>query len=366
MKESIRIDISDAICAENKVWCIAKSFSCLFCIDIESKKIISVKEIPETSYYKVNSFLQLRLFNNRIYCIPYNEKFIAVYDITKDKFEIIRIDLEIIQYKGVGGLFSGAAIYNEYLFLLPAFCKTIIRLNMETHEMVYITEWIEQVKDAIFDENEYCFMFQSVIRGGKLYVPFVGANAILELNCSDLQSSIHILGTEHKGYSGITYDGESFWMSKRMLGELISWNPETNVMRNIYLNQEKEKGHWNDCRGIIYQNGQVRFLPMLKENKIENKVENIIKEEGQYLFVKEEEKYILCYEEIKKQLIITDKEKKKQLELNILFDKNLINIELAFQKNKIFLESKEIGLDIMLLHMSRNIIKKKGNLYENK
>lgn len=351
MKEKIKVDISDAICVENKVWCISKSFSCLFCIDIDSKKLVRIEEIPKASYYKINSFLQLRFFENKIYCIPYNEKSISVYDIEKNKFEIININQEIIQYKGIGGLFTGAAVYNKYLFLLPAFCKAIIRLDMENHEMVYITEWVEQIKDYIFDENEYYFMRQSVIREGKLFVPFVNANAILELDCVNLKSNIHILGEEHNGYSGITYGGESFWMSKRMLSELISWNPDTNVIKTVYLNKENKKGYWNDCRGLIYYDELIKFLPMLKENKIESKIENIVKEDGQYLFVKEEEQYILYYEEIKEELIIIDKEKKYKNVLNVVMDNNLINIERIFEKGGILKEIDNNGLNIMLLKL---------------
>lgn len=350
MGKMVKMQIADAVWTEDKIWFAANRFNGLFCMDKETQKILWKGLFPNERYSQDNMFLNLVLIREKIYCIPYYAKAIAVYNIKEDKFESIQLDKDKMQCREGGGLFAGVKRCGDYLFMFPAFSKAIVRLDTNTQELLYITDWTEQIEKNGYNENEFYFLKQCVVNDNKMYVPFCNAEVILELDYNSLKSKIHKVGSEKTGYSGIAYDGKDFWMSAREFGDLIRWNLETNELERISLYQRKSKNVCRDYIGLTCVDGKVTVFPTLgSEDREDKKVQNAVIKDGQYLFVKETQESIAFCERNMCELTIIDKKTGYTFTAGLRIAEEIVDINQIFNENPFILEMPEISLHRMLM-----------------
>lgn len=54
-----------------------------------------------------------------------------------------------------------------------------MRLDIDSGELVYITEWLKDIQGLIFNRNDAYFGRQTVLNDNQLMVPFCNANVPL-------------------------------------------------------------------------------------------------------------------------------------------------------------------------------------------
>lgn len=339
--KKVKIEIEDAVLDGDKIWFSAQDFNSLFSMDLHTKKTEFVGRFPNEPYSGKRLYVSMKLIKKKIYFIPFYAKSIAVYDIEKRMFSNIHIDETLIKCNLNAPLFMGVEEYKNYLFILPVFSKAIIRINLLNDELKYIQDWSMQVQEHIFNPNDGYFRRQSVINGDKLIVPFCNANAVLELNCDTLQSKIYELGSQQRGYSGIYYDGEKFWLSPRSSGNLASWNLETNTISYTDANQ-----------------GEMENTPYAYVGVVNYKQRITMFSSKCFSFVKEENEEILFYRTDKGTLTIIDRNKKCKFEVPIVVNGIEVDIELLLKQGKSLLtESSSFNLQLLLLLIKKMKVK---------
>ncbi len=355
LKDKVKITIRDTVYTEGKVWFCPEEFNSLFSMDINTREVKLVGLFPQEPYRGLNLYSSIKLINNKIYCIPLNAKSIGVYDINMNKFAHILIDRAIAECKRKGYYYSGAIEYKKYLFIFPFSCSCIIRLDLDNYNVDYISDWYEEVRTEIFDENGGFFNRQIIEKDGILYASFRNINAILELNAETLHSNIHRLGMEQSGYSGICCDGDNLWMLSCSKDFIRGWNKYNDKIINIKLDKNSKA-----YTGIFAKekSSRINGAKIIKSEK-----KNIITLIGNYYFVKEEKEFMIFYQDDIGLLTIYNEITGVKLQIKLLINYKYIDVNRLYEekgqiketfvfniKNYLFMNNKvqnEQGLNIL-------------------
>lgn len=221
------VDFSDSIILNDKVWFFSNDYNGLFCLNLSNQKIKFMGQVPFEPIYQQQLYSSIIAWENKICLIPFKAKKLAVYDTNTNRIEPVElIDTEKEQF------FSGAYIYENFLFLFHFFDATILKVDLRSNEIRVIDGWLDSVEPYLFGQSDFYFTYfrkQLVCRQGKIFIPFCYANAVLEIDCITSAYIIHVIGKEEQGYAGICEDGDNLWLvPKRRNGKVVKWNLETN------------------------------------------------------------------------------------------------------------------------------------------
>ncbi len=316
LNEYVKVSIEDAVIYEDAVWFITNTFNSLYSMNILTGETRLEGFFPNETYSGQRLYESMQLIAHKIYFIPFYAKTIAVFDIRKKQFSTIEFEEKRLGCKLDKALFGGSKVYGKYLFMFPEFSKVIIRLNTEIDKADYISGWDEEVRRICFNEDVY-FRRQVACKGNKLMLPFCNANAVMELDCDTLEYQIYRLGTEKRGYSGICFDGEQFWLSSRTNGSLVQWNPNTNYAKIMELDQNNDVQTLYLYVGIVCCQKEIRIFPSIKREYAKTENEQIVLQEGIYTFVEDKNHMLLYFRNDIGHLVIVNKEDGSQFEIEI-------------------------------------------------
>jgi len=340
-----RIGIEDAIKLDDKIWFCISEYASIGGLDIKTGQL-QFYDIPiQGEYLSGRTFTSMVIVERKIYLIPFMEKEIVCFDVDKKVFDSIEIDMNIIGKNET--LFMGGIAYQEYVFVMGAHVPVILRLNTNTKKIDYVTNWKNKIDAEIFDVNDGYFRKQCVVVEGKLYAPFCNANAIIEMDCEDLKTTVRKLGEETQGYSGICVWGEDLWLSPRKNGSVKKWNIFTQSIETILVsNMDELRDVVTSYVGIDLMGEEVTLFPAieLSENIYINNSKIKVKN-GIYSLVHSDVEYVIFYERENGILTLWDRTTKEQIEFQI--DDFRANMRKLLKGNA-FVEKKEIDLKKML------------------
>lgn len=344
----IKVNMNDAVWDGDRIWFCARNFNSLFCIDVKTGEIEHVGVFPDEPYSVEVLYMEMELVDNKLYCFPSKAKSIAVYDIIKKEFYKIALDENILFLNKETWRFCGVKRYKKFLFVLPIYSKCIIRLNLETDEVEYLNEWLEEYKENDFDETESFFWKNSVLIDNKIYAPFVNVNGVLELNCDTLKSVIHKIDGIEGGFTDACYLNGGLWMTSYKTTDLVCWSQDDDTIK-IICTHSRENKQLCPYVGIKSYKNKIMLFPRLLREEFTDKYEysNIVVMEGQYFFVKENEGELIYYELDNSILTKMDLRTGRKKEIKILLNSLFIDTEKLFDGCERIKEER--GIECILL-----------------
>ncbi len=360
-KDFGKVCVLDAVYFREQVWFSACYFNGLFALNRKTGKVEFSGQFPgeETnSWYLYSSAIAI---DNRIYFIPFLAKTIAIFNVEKKTFSDIALDKKYVKSGKNRCLFMGTEKYKQYIFIFPVFGKCILRLNTENGQLVYITEWLNQIKDIVFDTEDGFFRQQCVIREEKIYVPFCNVNAVMELDCNTLITKIHVVGKKKVGYSGISFDGSSFWLSPRAYDHILKWNPNTNEKEEIRICSIKREVRPYAYVGILCLPDKVVIYHSEDQKEwIDTSEKRVEIAEGNYSFVKSDGEKCIYYRSDLGMLAMFDTTRSCKEEIEVIVENELC-MNLCMNERKIIYELPEKNLvQLILLIKKEKKVKKKS------
>lgn len=332
------IDFNDAVIWQNKVWFFSNDFNGLYSIDLSNQEIEFRGQVPFEPQSEQHLYSSLVIWENKIYLIPSIARRMAVYDMVTGNFEPLDL-LDVNKHQ----LFYGNCLYGNNLFLFHFYDKTILKINLKSKEITVLDEWVDKISPYLFKNSGANFTYfrkQLVCRKGKIYIPFCYANAVLEIDCENLQSDIHIIGTAEQGYSGICEDGEDLWMApKQRNGAVVRWNPKTGH-KDIF--QCKDDSSSLAYIGIAKEHGQIFLYSAVELPQFPHNSSFEIKPD-RYRFVSVSDQYVLALDIDKNALIIYDKATDEERESIISIEYENTPLFQAF-KERVVMESRTQSL----------------------
>ena len=241
----------------NTAWMSGLYVNGLFKMDLKSGKIDYVGQFPWYKKDTTSLYSKVYKYDNKIICLPNTAEGIAIYDITKSEFFKIDIDSSKCEENS----FISIAAYKNYVFLIGRSKPVILRINMDTYEVMYINDLIKISKKSIIDSFSPCFEKDLCVIQDNFYIPFSNSGLLLNFNMKELNYVLYDLGKD-RTFNSICFDGKSnLWIAPRKAGAIVRFNIETEAIEE-YTDYPVD---FDSCditfSGIEYSDGFIYLIP---------------------------------------------------------------------------------------------------------
>ena len=245
-------------------WATAMSINALFKMNIEDCTLKYVGSVPgealsDTTIFRATLYRSSVEYYGKIYFAPYFAKEIAVYSIEDALFEKIPFKHNFGRLE-TDKAFFGIVAYDKDIIFTPYQYPAIIRLNTETNEISYFSDWVNPLLERMDDHSGALFL-SPISVGTSILLAACGTNAVLEFDMDTCKTVIHEVGEKEYRYGGICFDGENYWLSPRHDTPVVKWNPKKGVIKEfteIFSGNDVSK--WVFL-SVYYNSGYAWFLP---------------------------------------------------------------------------------------------------------
>lgn len=169
---------------------------------------------------------------NKLYFAPGSANEIGVFDILTNA--LFKIPIEIPQTLHKTKYFPEAKFfasvqYKKWIFFVACSYPAFIRYDLETQELKYYSDWVEKLEKYSSTTEDVFFRQQACVRGNQFVIAACNSNAVVVFDMDDCVSQVFEVGSKGCRYSGICYDGETYWLSPRGVGPVVNWDPKKLV-----------------------------------------------------------------------------------------------------------------------------------------
>jgi len=182
-------------------------------------------EYIETVHAK-NYEANLRIAENKkkLYFAPYKNDKISIFDMEKKSFEQI-------SFKDNGKFkleFIDVVSFKSFIYFIPIKFSAIMRLNVDTNEIIFFSEWINKIS------NVHRF-FNSCIVDTKIAIVMHEVNAIMFFDMETNGYEIKHIGEKFEQYNDICFYGQNCYISSFYEGYIVKLNGQSNKTSKIKL-----------------------------------------------------------------------------------------------------------------------------------
>lgn len=284
---NLRFIIDDAICVDNKIYIFTRDFNLFYVADLSDGRLLFFEQLPEADFLEKRLVSKIIFWNNELYFIPFSNNDIWIYLLESREWEKIEIKKQQINYSSA--CFQNAVIYKDSMFLFGGRYPSIIKIDLITKAITYISKPIEE-KNKLMKEK---IIRTPYFRGkplrieNMLYLASCMDNSVLLFNMDNCDYQWIEVGSKENTYSGIEKRGMDFWIAPRQNSPIVKWDGKDGVveykldkisdLENIYFADISKRE--NDL--IIYAFRNKCFSLLISKN------DEIKKERHDYSFYKE-------------------------------------------------------------------------------
>ena len=209
------------------IWGTALEFNGLFRVHLRTYQVEYVGQFPEEKaegFYLYNGIAE---YNEKLYFCPYNAKHIAVYDKRTSTFHTICLRESI---RNGERKFSDIMVDGKYIYFKGRNVDAIIRLDAETTELIYIENWVNEMRRRQMIQHDFLLQAGCVYHDD-LYYFSQGARGLLRMALSDFSYEFIPLQYSHQdGYFRVVHGGDLLWLLPARDGCLACYDPQTGNM----------------------------------------------------------------------------------------------------------------------------------------
>ncbi len=205
----------DGILVNNKMYFVARDIPIIYMIDANTGKSEFVSNLFKDSISLKQSSRKIVRWENELVIIPYNSAYIYIYNFITNKIDCINN-----KWSEYGYMYIEAFEYNDKIYMIGAFQKNILELDMKTKNLTVRNTYFEKFINA----NELFCRSGYVVDSDIMYIALAVSNEILKIDMKTWDYSIIKAKGIEGGFSGIAYDGKSFWLSARRGNSIINWD----------------------------------------------------------------------------------------------------------------------------------------------
>lgn len=207
------------------IWFCPGSHNGLYRLSKDDGKARLMARIPGEELAKPNLYRAAVSYQKKIILVPWNAREIAVYYL--DSAICRKLTLDSYCNPNGGGKFYEAFSYGKYAWFLGTVYPVIVRMDMDTEEMVYFSEWADWLKGK---GTDYLYLSDYVIRGKYAFCSYCYEDAVLKIDLQDGGMETIPIGSGVSGFYGMADDREDIWFSPTHGREFVQWNPDTGHM----------------------------------------------------------------------------------------------------------------------------------------
>lgn len=243
-------------------WFTASNFNALFRMDKQTWKPHYISSFQRETASGQRLYGPIIAYDGKLYFTPCLAREIAEYDTERNT--IRKISLPDIagrkRTRDMTGLKFGSVFqYKTWLFFVGCHYPAIVRIDMLTGELDCFSDWLEPL-GKLASEHETVYFKSACVTGSLIVAAAMNANAVVVFDMDTCISKVYEVGSKKCRYSGICFDGNDYWMSPRLDGPVVRWNPDTTYTEYNDLPDGFEYGtlsFWT----IRYSAGYVWLFP---------------------------------------------------------------------------------------------------------
>lgn len=237
----------------NTMWILTNFSSTLVKIDLYSKKIVGIFQIP-LEKYEDYEFVELKKINEYIYMLPHNARDMYCFSIVEEKF--LKLKLPLYEYEWeICKKFKQMLYKNNFLYLIGHGIKAILRVDILKKTITRIVDYsnCKQILayDAIFIQNS-------------LYIPLAETAKILKLDSRN-NTLEEILLEGEEGFLTITNLNNNLLLTDMNNNRLVYDLKESRIvekecLKEVHIKNEKVDMYNNYQKVIINQDNEYYFM----------------------------------------------------------------------------------------------------------
>lgn len=220
--------LTAAVLFDNYIWGTANEFNALMKINIKTNNIELIERFPEEDDFTTALFGDMVHIDGKLVFAPMSASNIVIYEIVSRKFTLIPVDEGIANnsklYKENYKFFK-AVIQDRDIYFVGCSFPAIIRMNVDTYQLTYITEWADVLDGYISDWNDTYFRSVHISKEQEMWMPSCSCNVLIKFSLLEGSFQYFTIGKRENHFCDIEYDGKLFWLSSKNGHELISWDP---------------------------------------------------------------------------------------------------------------------------------------------
>ncbi len=198
-------------------------------------------------------------WNDYVIVAPFRTKaVISVYHVKKKTLQEIWLQ----DFKNVAdndAKFMMCFSHGKYVYLIGYEYPAIVRLNMESLEPEYITDWILHMDDGSQSPCKAYLAYGTVV-GSVAILPLVEKPGILKLDLDTGETRIVAVPSTAKGFNSVNYAKGKIWLVDAYESKLVIWDPDVNVALDIWIDGEDKKQAFPFWKAAVVQD-QLLLIP---------------------------------------------------------------------------------------------------------
>lgn len=226
---------------DENIWFAAPQFNGLVCVNKKNGRIVKIVKMEWamlTGKYMYSDILMYE--GHKMLLVPNRCSAIGIYDIEQDKYLPIKIDEEVLTPRDVCSM--GGFIYGEYLYILPSQMKAIVKMDIKSGKLKYISDGLHEIEKK---ERAFYFRGNYEIVGKKVYAPLVSSNGVVVLDLEN--DTIEITATQKiSRCSTVNRIGNYLYFGGWEQPKVWKWNLETEEISETTIRfQHKNEKQFN-------------------------------------------------------------------------------------------------------------------------
>lgn len=272
-------------CAEEngKIWMALKNRNGICEIDKKTLCGKIIKNFESESLADIDLYSHIEKVRNTLIFTPGMAEKIAVYNLDLQSLSYISLKILDRCYKEnpFDIKFWNTLQYQSDIYMFGYSYPAIIKIDTNSLDVVYITDWVEEIEANIqVGNNDGYFTTGHVIYDNYALIPVGCMNAILELDFITGRTQIKRLNIPIKGLSGLSSeDGENIWIVGRSGNAVKSdkylwmverdnspnrvfcWNRKSGAIKDFPLT-DVDENKYNPFHAPLCINSKVFLIPM--------------------------------------------------------------------------------------------------------
>lgn len=226
---------------------------------------------------------------------PWEAKNIAIYNLECDSMIYIplkKIEHQNGHYQKIK--FWNIIQHNSDVYLLGYDYPAIVKVNLDSRQVTYITDWVDEVERNVQSEDiSGYFADGHVIVGNQALISVACMNAVLELDFETGNTKIIKIDVPMGGIGGIaSADGVNIWLvgKRSKTNRVCCWNIRTDRVSEYCIEDEKDD-IYDPFYAPICTEKKIYFMPISASAIYEFDVvsKKIVKNRSLDIFLKKEE-----------------------------------------------------------------------------
>lgn len=237
--DSLYLRVQDMLKDGDDFWFTAANINGLFKMNKDERIPEFMGHLPGHGIYDCTLSYGLARVGDNLYLSAFQAKDITVYSIPEGTFRTIPLRRDITENLNPPFLerwkLISAIAYGKYVFFIPGSYPAIVRLDTETEELTYITDWVEKAEPYI-EDSERLYWSDACTMGQKIYAAGQRANMVLEFDMESCTSKIHETGEKDDCWSSLESDGKYLWLVPKHDKPVLRFDPvsgETEAYDNF-------------------------------------------------------------------------------------------------------------------------------------